>query len=92
MVTAIVLIEAETSRIPELADQIVNMEGVQELFSVAGRHDLVAIVKVARNEDLADVISDKMRNLEGIVATETMIAFRASSKSELEAGFELGLD
>ncbi|MDJ0919029.1 MAG: Lrp/AsnC ligand binding domain-containing protein [Woeseiaceae bacterium] len=92
MVTAIVLIEAETSRIPELADQIVNMEGVQELFSVAGRHDLVAIVKVARNEDLADVISDKMRNLEGIVATETMIAFRAYSKSELEAGFELGLD
>ena len=92
MVTAIVLIEAETSRIPELADQIVNMEGVQELFSVAGRHDLVAIVKVAHNEDLADVISDKMRNLEGIVATETMIAFRAYSKRELEAGFELGLD
>ena len=92
MVTAIVLIEAETSRIRELAEQIVNMEGVQELFSVAGRHDLVAIVKVARNEDLADVISDKMRNLEGIVATETMIAFRAYSKRELEAGFELGLD
>ncbi|MDJ0759230.1 MAG: Lrp/AsnC ligand binding domain-containing protein [Woeseiaceae bacterium] len=92
MVTAIVLIEAETSRIPELADQIVNMDGVQELFSVAGRHDLVAIVKVAKNEDLADVISDKMRNLEGIVATETMIAFRAYSKRELEAGFELGLD
>ena len=92
MVTAIVLIEAETSRIPELAEQIVNMEGVQELFSVAGRHDLVAIVKVPQNEDLADVISDKMRNLEGIVATETMIAFRAYSKKELEAGFELGLD
>lgn len=92
MVTAIVLIEAETSRIPELAEQIVNMEGVQELFSVAGRHDLVAIVKVPKNEDLADVISDKMRNLEGIVATETMIAFRAYSKKELEAGFELGLD
>ena len=92
MVTAIVLIEAETSRIPELADQIVNMEGVQELFSVAGQHELVAIVKVPHNDDLADVISDKMRNLDGIVATETMIAFRAYSKRELEAGFELGLD
>ncbi len=92
MVTAIVLIEAETSRIPSLAEQIVNMDGVQEVFSVAGRHDLVAIVKVPRNEDLADVISDKMRHLDGIVATETMIAFRAYSKQELEAGFELGLD
>ncbi len=92
MVTAIVLIEAETSRIPSLAEQIVNMDGVQEVFSVAGRHDLVAIVKVPRNEDLADVISDRMRHLDGIVATETMIAFRAYSKQELEAGFELGLD
>jgi len=92
MVTAIVMIKAETSRIPELANQITEMSGVQEVFSVAGRVDLVAIVKVSRNEDLADVISDKMRHLKGIVETETMIAFRAYSKKELEAGFELGLD
>jgi DNA-binding Lrp family transcriptional regulator len=92
MVTAIVMIKAETSRIPDLANQITEMEGVQEVFSVAGRADLVAIVKVAHNEDLADVISDKMRHLDGIVETETMIAFRAYSKRELEAGFELGLD
>jgi DNA-binding Lrp family transcriptional regulator len=92
MVTAIVMIKAETSRIPELANQITEMSGVQEVFSVAGRVDLIAIVRVARNEDLADVISDKMRHLEGIVETETMIAFRAYSKEELEAGFELGLD
>ncbi|MDX2411365.1 MAG: Lrp/AsnC ligand binding domain-containing protein, partial [Woeseiaceae bacterium] len=89
---AIVMIKAETSRIPELANQITEMSGVQEVFSVAGRVDLIAIVKVARNEDLADVISDKMRHLEGIVETETMIAFRAYSEKELEAGFELGLD
>jgi DNA-binding Lrp family transcriptional regulator len=92
MVTAIVLIKAETSRIPDLANQIAEMGGVQEVFSVAGRVDLVAIVKVSRNEELADVISDKMRHLDGIVETETMIAFRAYSKQELEAGFELGLD
>ncbi len=92
MVTAIVLIKAETNRIPELAESIAEMDGVQEVFSVAGRHDLVAIVRVARNEDLADVISDRMRHLDGIVASETMIAFRAYSRKELEAGFELGLD
>lgn len=92
MATAIVLIKAETNRIPDLADQIADMTGIEEVFSVAGRYDLVAIVKVARNEDLADVISDRMRRLEGIVETETLIAFRAYSKQDLEAGFELGLD
>ncbi len=92
MVTAIVLIKAETSRIPDLANKIADMSGVSEVFSVAGRYDLVAIVRVAHNEDLADVITDKMRHLDGIVETETMIAFRAYSQQELEAGFELGLD
>ena len=92
MATALVLIKAETNRIPDLADQIAEMAGVEEVFSVAGRYDLIAVVKVARNEDLADVISYQMRRLEGIVETETMIAFRAYSKTELEAGFELGLD
>lgn len=92
MVTAIVLIKAETNRIPDLAEKIAEMQGVSEVFSVAGRFDLVAIVRVAKNEDLADVISDKMRLQEGIVETETMIAFRAYSRQELEAGFELGLD
>ena len=92
MVTAIVLIKAETSRIPDLANQMADMAGVFEVFSVAGRYDLVAVVRVARNEDLADVITDKMRHLDGIVETETMIAFRAYSRQELEAGFELGLD
>lgn len=92
MVTAIVLIKAETNRIPDLAHHIADMQGVEEVFSVAGRYDLVAIVKVSKNEDLADVISDRMRHQEGIVETETMIAFRAYSKKELEAGFELGLD
>jgi len=92
MVTAIVLIKAETNRIPDLADKIANMQGVSEVFSVAGRFDLVAIVRVAKNVDLADVLSDKMRLQQGIVETETMIAFRAYSRQELEAGFELGLD
>ncbi len=92
VVTAIVMIKAETSRIPDLANRIVEMDGVEEVYSVAGRCDLVAVVKVVRNEDLADVISDKMRHLEGIVETETLIAFRAYSKKELDAGFELGLD
>ena len=92
MVTAIVLINAETNRIPDLAEQIAEMAGVQEVFSVAGRYDLIAVVKVAENELLADVISNRMRHLDGIVATETLIAFRAYSRKELEAGFELGLD
>ena len=92
MVTAIVLIKSQRDTIPDLADRIAAMNGVSEVYSVAGRYDLVAIVRVKDNEDLADVVSDAMRHQEGIVETETLIAFRAYSRKELEAGFSLGMD
>jgi DNA-binding Lrp family transcriptional regulator len=92
MVTAIVLIKSEKDQVPELAQIIADMKGVSEVFSVAGRYDLVAVVKVSQMDDIADVISDAMRKQEGILETETLIAFRAFSHNEMEVGFDLGLD
>jgi DNA-binding Lrp family transcriptional regulator len=92
MVTAVVLIKAETARVPELAEQLADLEGVSEVFSVAGQYDLVALVRVRENEDLARVISEKMRRLPGITSSETLIAFKVYSRQDLEAGFALGLD
>ncbi|MBT4188727.1 MAG: Lrp/AsnC family transcriptional regulator, partial [Gemmatimonadales bacterium] len=63
MVTAVVLIEAETDKINTLAETLVEMNGIKEVFSVAGRYDLIAIVRVQSNEDVADVVSDSMRHL-----------------------------
>ena len=80
MVTAVVLIEAEGEKINTLAEQLVAMDAITEVFSVAGRYDLVAIVRVPQNEDLADVVGDDMRQLDGIMKTETVIAFRVYSR------------
>lgn len=92
MVAALVLIKAETAKVGDLAQALTGIEGVQEVFSVAGRWDLVAIVRVRDNEDLATVVTDRIRKLPGIAESETMIAFRTYSKRELEAGFALGVD
>lgn len=92
MVTAIVLIKSVRDQVPELAQRIADMKGVSEVFSVAGRYDLVVTVKVKQMDDLANVISDAMRKQEGILETETLISFRAFSGNELAAGFDLGLD
>jgi len=92
MVTAVVLIKAETDKVPELAQQMAELEGVSEVFSVAGQYDLVALVRVRENEDLARVISEKMRKLPGITSSETLISFKVYSKQDIEAAFALGLD
>jgi len=92
MVTAVVLIKARTDKVPDLAQKMAELEGVTEVFSVAGQYDLVALVRVRENEDLARVISEKMRRLSGITSSETLIAFKVYSKKDIEAAFSLGLD
>ena len=92
MVTAVVLIKAETDKVPELAQTIAELDGVSEVFSVAGQYDLVALVRVRENDDLARVISEKMRKLPGIIGSETLISFKVYSKQDIDTAFQLGLD
>lgn len=92
MITAIVLINADTDRIPEVAESLADLDGVSEVFSVTGEFDIVAIVRVHQHEDLAQVIPGKVNKVDGVRSTETHIAFRTYSKHDLEAAFSLGID
>ena len=90
MVSAIVLMNVERDRIKEVAETLAEVEGVSEVYSVAGRHDLVAIIRVHTNEELADLVTGQMLKVEGISDTETLISFRVYSRHDLEAAFSLG--
>ncbi|WEV78931.1 Lrp/AsnC ligand binding domain-containing protein [Janibacter cremeus] len=92
MITAIVLIHAEVDRIPEVAQTIADLDGVSEVYSVAGDADLIAMVRVTRHEDLNEVIAGRLNKVEGIVDTSTHIAFRAYSHHDLDAAFNIGLE
>lgn len=91
MITAIVNINAAVDRIPEVAQAIADLDGVSEVYSVAGDVDLVAMVRVRRHEELADVIAGRLNKVTGVLATQTLIAFQSYSKHDLEATFSLGL-
>ena len=92
MITAIVNINAAVDRIPEVAQAIADLPGVTEVYSVAGDVDLVAMVRVRRHEELADVIAGRLNKVEGVLSTQTLIAFQAYSRHDLEATFSLGLE
>jgi DNA-binding Lrp family transcriptional regulator len=92
MITAVVLITAEADSIPEAAKAIAELDGVTEVYSVAGDCDLIAMVRVAQHDDLADVIADHLSKVPGVAGTATYIAFRTYSRHDLEAAFSLGLD
>ncbi len=92
MVTAIVLITVSRGKVNDVAEALVEMDGVSEVHSVAGRYDLVAVIRVRDNEKLAEVVTDHVRRVEGIERSETLIGFRVFSKHDLEHLFSLGLE
>ena len=92
MISAIVLINAEVSRIPEVAEAIAALDGVSEVYSVTGQIDLITLVRVRNHDDVATVVADRLNKVPGVTATETHIAFRTYSQHDLESAFSLGLD
>jgi DNA-binding Lrp family transcriptional regulator len=90
MVTAIVLLHVERDQINPVAEQLADVAGVTEVYSVAGRYDLAAVIRTKANDQLAEVITQKIRQIRGILDTETLIAFRTYSRHDLEAAFSLG--
>ena len=92
MITAIVMVSAAVDQIPEVAQRIAELDGVSEVYSVAGDVDLVAMVRVRRHEDLHDAIAGRLNKVDGVLETQTLIAFQAYSKHDLEATFSLGME
>jgi DNA-binding Lrp family transcriptional regulator len=87
---AVVLIEAERDAMATLGGALAGVEGVAEAYSVTGEWDFVAIVRVAHHERLADVITGQLLTLPGVARTQTLVAFEAFSKHDLEAMFSIG--
>jgi len=90
MVTAFILINAERSRIAPAAQEILNLDGIAEIYSVAGPYDLVAVARVRENEQLAKLVTEDLIAVKGIDKTTTLIAFRQYSRFDLERMFGLG--
>lgn len=91
MVSAVILMKIERGRINEVAEVLADMTGVSEVYSVGGRYDLVAIIRVQDNEALAELVTNRMLLVEGIVDSETLIAFRVFSRHDLESMFSIGM-
>ena len=91
MITAIVFVNADVSRIPQVAEQIAELDGISEVYSVTGHIDLIALVRVRKHDDIAAVVADQLNKVPGVRSTETHIAFRTYSSHDLEAAFSLGV-
>jgi DNA-binding Lrp family transcriptional regulator len=87
---AIVLIEAERDAMSSLGGALADVEGVAEAYSVTGEWDFVAMLRVRNPQEVAEVVTGRLAQLEGIRRTHTMVAFEVFSQHDLEAMFSIG--
>ncbi len=92
MVTAILLMKVQRDQINYVAQKMVELDGISEVYSVSGRYDLIGIIRVPNNEGLANLVTKQMIDLPGILDTETMLAFQAFSRHDLASMFSIGLE
>jgi DNA-binding Lrp family transcriptional regulator len=91
MITALILINVRRDAVNVTAQALLGIPGVVEVYSVTGEYDLVAIVRLAQYDDLAEVVTGRMIAIEGITRTQTMMAFKAYSRADLEQAWDIGV-
>lgn len=92
MVNAIVLIQTKHGKINIVGEKLADILEISEVYSVGGSIDVIAIIRVRDNEGISDLVTNKMLHINGIERTETMVAFKAYSKHDLEGLFSIGLE
>ncbi len=91
MITSLVLLNVARDKVNTVAETLADMDGITEVYSVAGRYDLVVIIRVKDNDRLAELVTNHMLKVEGILKSETLVAFRVHSRHDLESMFSIGL-
>ena len=92
MITAIVLIQVALGTVEETAQALLQIPEVAEVYSVASDYDLVAIVRVRRYEQMAQVVPNALGRIPTLQRTTTLMAFQAFSRHDLERMWSVGMD
>jgi DNA-binding Lrp family transcriptional regulator len=92
MITAIMLVCTAQGKVPEVAEALLEIPEVAEVYSVAGEYDLVAILRVKQYDDMAELVPSKLQRVGGIERTTTLMAFQRYSRHDLESLFSLGAE
>ncbi|MEM0084966.1 MAG: Lrp/AsnC ligand binding domain-containing protein [Candidatus Methanomethylicia archaeon] len=80
MSTAFVLINTEIGSEREVAKELVKIDGVEEAYVIYGVYDIIAKVKAENLDKLKEIITLKIRKMEKVRSTLTMIVVEEGKK------------
>ncbi len=91
MVTALVLLNVERNKVTSIAESLAEMDGISEVYSVAGQYDLAVVIRARDNDQMAELVTNHMLQVQGIIKSETLMAFRVHSRHDLDSMFSIGM-
>jgi DNA-binding Lrp family transcriptional regulator len=77
MQTFFVEIKCTLGRTYEVANALAQAEIASEIYSIAGRYDILAKFYVAKDVDIGHFVGENVQNIPGILETRTIITFKA---------------
>jgi DNA-binding Lrp family transcriptional regulator len=77
MKAAFVLVKCELGRLEQVANALMEIEGVSEVHSITGAYDLLVKLYAPTYDAFGDLIPDRIQKVPGIRDTTTLLAFRA---------------
>src|SRR5438105_10690055 len=91
MLTAVILVKSTRDGLTRLGPELADIEGVAEVYTVTGEWDFIAIARVREHEELAQVVTTRLTQLDGIKRTRRSVACRHSRPQDLDAMWGLGM-
>jgi DNA-binding Lrp family transcriptional regulator len=74
-IKAYVLIVTDPGKTKDVKDAIDKIQGISELHEVMGPYDIVVELEVASLQDIPPILGDRIRPIEGIQSTTSLVTF-----------------
>ena len=87
MVNAFVLINIEGKNVKNVAKDLISVDGVTEVYPIAGEYDFLVVVRVSDNADMSKIITEDLVRKKGVRRTKTLFGLDAYAKIDLKAAF-----
>lgn len=77
MRAAFVLIEVEPGWVEAVADALIEIEPVHEVYSISGEYDILAKLVVDSMDDVPGILTGRIQRIPGLRRSHTLFAFSA---------------
>lgn len=73
----------------KVAEQIADIPEIVECHYTTGSYTMLVKLYARDNEQLMELLNDKLQNIQGVVSTETLISLEQSIKREIPVSIDL---